>query len=91
LFDQSIYEIAGDDRDLLSYSKIVVTVMMVGLGNIVFVRQLKLIWQNQKLNVKKISLREARISLQALVVGRSYSVQYKGICGMPDKGQTLYV
>ncbi len=28
--------------------------MIVGLGNTVFVRQLKLIWQNQRINVKKI-------------------------------------
>jgi hypothetical protein len=25
------------------------------------------------------------------VVGRSYSIQYKGIFGMPDKGQTQYL
>ncbi len=37
-----------------STQKIVVPVMIIGLGNNVFVRQLKLIWQNQKLNVKKI-------------------------------------
>jgi hypothetical protein len=40
--------------------------MIVGLGNIVFVRQLKLIWQNQKINLKKISLRKTRISFHAL-------------------------
>jgi hypothetical protein len=27
--------------------------MIVGLGNIFFVRKLKLIWQNQKINLKK--------------------------------------
>jgi hypothetical protein len=63
LFDKSIYEIAGDDADELFYSKNSVPVMIIGLGNIVFVRQLKLIWQNQqlmliwqnqKLNVGKI-------------------------------------
>ena len=27
--------------------------MIVGLGNTVFVRQLKLIWQNKKINIKK--------------------------------------
>jgi hypothetical protein len=36
-----------------STQKIVVPIMIVGLGNIVFVRQLKLIWQNQKINIKK--------------------------------------
>jgi hypothetical protein len=35
------------------HSKNVVPVMIVGLGNIVFVRQLKLIWQNQNTNVEK--------------------------------------
>ncbi len=37
----------------ISYStqKIVVPVMIIGLGNIVFVRQLKLIWQNQQLKL----------------------------------------
>ena len=38
-----------------STQKIVVPVMIVGLGNMVFVRQLKLIWQNQKLDVKNLS------------------------------------
>ena len=33
--------------------KIVVPIIIVGLGNTVFVRQLKLIWQSQKINVKK--------------------------------------
>jgi hypothetical protein len=39
----------------MNYStpKIVVSVMKIGLGNIVFVRQLKLIWLNQKINIKK--------------------------------------
>jgi hypothetical protein len=37
-----------------SPQKIVVPIMIVGLGSTVFVRQLKLIWQNQKINVKKI-------------------------------------
>jgi hypothetical protein len=45
---------------------------MIGLGSIVFVRQLELIRQNQKLNVKKISLREARISFQALCLYFAY-------------------
>ncbi len=54
LFDESIYETAGDDGDVLFCSKIVVPVMIIGLGNIVFARQLKLNWQNQKLNIKKI-------------------------------------
>jgi hypothetical protein len=43
LFDNVIYEIAEDDRMNYSTQKIVVPVMMVGLGSIVFVRQLKLI------------------------------------------------
>jgi hypothetical protein len=66
LFGNSIYEIAGDDMDELFHLKIVVPVMIVGLANFVFVRQIKLIWQNQKINVKNISLRETRISFQAL-------------------------
>jgi hypothetical protein len=36
-----------------STQKIVVPIMIVGLGNTVFVRQLKLIWQNQRINIKK--------------------------------------
>jgi hypothetical protein len=52
--------------------KIVVLVVIVGFGNIVFVRQLKLIWQNQKLNVEKNSLREAIISIQALCLYFTY-------------------
>ena len=43
LFHKAIYEIAKDDTDELFHSKIVVPVMMVGLGNIGFVRQIKLI------------------------------------------------
>ncbi len=35
-----------------STQKIAVPVMIVGLGIFVFVRQLKLFWQNQKINVK---------------------------------------
>jgi hypothetical protein len=35
-----------------STQKICVPIMIVGLGNTVFVRQLKLIWQSQKINVK---------------------------------------
>jgi hypothetical protein len=54
LFDESIYETAEDDGDVLFCSKIVVPVMIKGLGNIVFARQLKLNWQNQKLNIKNI-------------------------------------
>jgi hypothetical protein len=46
LFDDAIYEIDGDDADELFHSKMVVPIMIVGLGNTVFVRQLKLIWQN---------------------------------------------
>jgi hypothetical protein len=37
-----------------STQKIVVPVMIIGLGDIVFLRQSKLIWQNQKLNIEKI-------------------------------------
>ncbi len=29
--------------------------------------------------------------INGFVVGQLYSVQYKGIFGVPDKGQTLYV
>jgi hypothetical protein len=36
-----------------STQKIVVPIMIVGLRNTVFMRQLKLIWQNQRINVKK--------------------------------------
>ncbi len=65
LFDNAIYEIAGDDADELFHSKIVVPIMIVGSGNTVFVRQLKLIWQNQKINVKKVISRKRRINFQA--------------------------
>jgi hypothetical protein len=41
LFDNAIYEIARDDADELFHSKVVVPVMIVGLGNVVLVRQLK--------------------------------------------------
>ncbi len=53
LFDDAIYEITGDDTNKLLHSKIVVPVIIVGLGNFVFVRQSKLIWQNLKIKVKK--------------------------------------
>ncbi len=43
LFDDAIYEIAEDDAEELFYSKIFVPIMIVGLGNTVFVRRLKLI------------------------------------------------
>ncbi len=47
LFDNAIYEIAEDDAEELFHTKyIVVLIMIVGLGNNVFVRQLKLIWQS---------------------------------------------
>jgi hypothetical protein len=55
LFDDAIYEIAEDDA----------TYMIVGLRNTVFVRQLKFIWQSQKINVKKISFRKRRIIFHA--------------------------
>jgi hypothetical protein len=65
-FDNAMYEITKNDVDELFHSrKTVVPVMSVGLGNIVFVRQLKLIWRNQKIKVKKITLRRTRISFQA--------------------------
>jgi hypothetical protein len=65
LFHEAIYEIAKDDADELFHSKIVVPIMIVGLGSIVFVRQLKLIWQNQWINVEKIISRIRRINFQA--------------------------
>jgi hypothetical protein len=37
LFDESVYEIAGDDVDELFYSKNSLPVIIIGLGNIVFV------------------------------------------------------
>ncbi len=43
LFNEAIYEIAKDDTDELFQSKIVVPITIVGLGNTVFVRQLKMI------------------------------------------------
>jgi hypothetical protein len=49
-----------------STQKIAVPVMIVGLGNIGFVRQLKLIWQKKKINVERISLRETGTNFQAL-------------------------
>jgi hypothetical protein len=39
LFDESIHKPAGDDKGVLFFSKIVVPVMIVRLGNILFVRQ----------------------------------------------------
>jgi hypothetical protein len=60
LFDNAIYEMAEEDAE-----EIFVPIIIVGLGNTVFVRQLKLIWQSQKINVKKISLRKRRINFQA--------------------------
>jgi hypothetical protein len=66
LFDDAIYEIAEDDAEELFLSKKNVPIIIVELGNTVFVRQLKLIWQSQKINVKKISsLRKRRINFQA--------------------------
>jgi hypothetical protein len=68
LFDELFYEIAGDDPDELFHSKIVVLVMIVGLGNIVFVRQLKLIWQNQKINIKKSASKKQESAFKHCVV-----------------------
>ncbi len=65
LLDETIYEIAEDEADELFHSKKIVPIMIVGLGNTVFVRQLKLIWQSQKINVKKIISRKRRINFQA--------------------------
>ena len=65
LFDDAIYEIAENDAEELFHSKIFVPIMIVGLGNTVFVRQLKLIWQSQKINIEKISFRKRRINFQA--------------------------
>jgi hypothetical protein len=65
LFDDAIYEIAEDDTEELFHSKIFVPIMIVGLGNTVFVRQLKLIWQSQKINIEKIISGKRRINFQA--------------------------
>jgi hypothetical protein len=65
LFDNAIYEIAEDDTDELFHPKNGVPIIIVGLGNTVFVRQLKLIWQNQRTNVKKIMSGKRRINFQA--------------------------
>ncbi len=46
LFHEAIYEIAIDDADELFYSKNSCTNHDCRIGNTVFVRQLKLIWQN---------------------------------------------
>jgi hypothetical protein len=61
----AIYEIAEDDAEELFHKKIFVPIMIIGLGNTVFVRQLTLIWQSQKINIKKVSLRKRRINFQA--------------------------
>ncbi len=53
--------------------------MIVGMGNFVFVRQLKLIWQNQKINVKKNSLRETIISFQALYLYFAHYLRIKEV------------
>ncbi len=65
LFDNAIYEIVEDDPDELFHSKKIVPIMIVGWRILFFVRQLKLIWQNQKINVKKIISRKIRINFQA--------------------------
>ncbi len=54
LFDDAIYDIAEDNAENYFTQKIYVPIMILGLGNTVFVRQLKLIWQSQKINVEKI-------------------------------------
>jgi hypothetical protein len=53
LFDNAIYEKLKMTQKNYSTQKICVPIMIVGLGNTVFVRQLKLIRQGQKINVKK--------------------------------------
>jgi hypothetical protein len=65
LIDDAIYEIAEDDAEELFHSKIFVPIMILGLGNTVYVRQLKLIWQSQKINVEKIISGQRRINFQA--------------------------
>jgi hypothetical protein len=48
-----------------STQKIVVPIMIVGLGNTVFVMQLKLVWQNQKINVKNIIFQRKKNQLSS--------------------------
>jgi hypothetical protein len=55
-----------------STKKIVIPIMIVGLGNTVFVRQLKLIWQNQRINVKKNISGKRRNNFQA---------HFQALCG----------
>jgi hypothetical protein len=61
----AIYEIAEDDTEELFHSKNICTNHDYRIGEYFFVRQLKLIWQSQKINAKKISLRKRRINFQA--------------------------
>jgi hypothetical protein len=65
LFENAVHEIKKMTRMNYSTQKIVVPVMIVGFGNIVFVRQLKLTWQNQKINVKKNQPRKKKIQLSS--------------------------
>ncbi len=53
LFDESTLKQLEMMGMFYSTQKIVVPVMIIGLENIVFARQLKLIWQNHKLNIEK--------------------------------------
>jgi hypothetical protein len=51
-----------------STQKIFVPIMIVGLGNTVFVRQLKLIWQSQKINVEKNQLHKKKNQLSSTLL-----------------------
>ncbi len=65
LFDNAIYEIAEDDADELFQSKNSCTNHDCRIGEYCFCEAIKLIWQNQKINGKKIISRKRRISFQA--------------------------
>jgi hypothetical protein len=53
LFDDAIYEIAGDDVDELFHSKNSCTSHDRSIGEFCFCEAIKVDWQNQKINVKK--------------------------------------
>jgi hypothetical protein len=65
LFDYAIYEIAEDDADELFHYNNICTNHDCRIGEYCLVRQLKLIWQNQKINIKNIISRKKRINFEA--------------------------
>jgi hypothetical protein len=65
LFDNAIYEIAGDDADELFHPKKCYTNHDCRVGEFCFCEASKLIWQNQRISIKKIISGKRRINFQA--------------------------